>query len=474
MPEGIPGLIRWAPFTFYFAGERVAAPNGDIVSAKADFNSGAVYSAANWNPSTQATRIDSNETAVSKVRKSIAPVNDIGAGFVDPNGLVSELVVGTDGKVPAWVLTSWQKRMGVKFAPFALTCADNSSSIDTRTAVGARIPFRFPVDVLDFRVHIRNNNDRYVFAYTGALTFDGLAYGAHDMGTTGSHTGKFLSAPTTLASGFTTPTGGTEWVSPWAGVEVPANKEMLLSYGYTCAAQNNASTLAGSYQSSNNTSWNAVQDAGAVVSNHTPLDVWLELKVAGDVRLVAYLGDSLTVGVSSRFPVYDSYPMQHARANGHIPVMYAHSGSTMDGWTQGAGSTRFTKWAGLAKPDALVWSLGRNDVFASGVDIATMRSRFAALYPLITAVTSNNVFLTTVLPSFDPAAPAEAVRQSWNNILIDELLGNSVMTFDLGKAVESTTVGVLDSRWSASAGDIHLSRQGYAQCAKAINQPLHR
>lgn len=59
--EGIPGLIRWVPNMAYKAGERVAAPNGDIVTAKVDFTAGATYSAANWNASTQDARLASAE-----------------------------------------------------------------------------------------------------------------------------------------------------------------------------------------------------------------------------------------------------------------------------------------------------------------------------------------------------------------------------------------------------------------------------
>ena len=55
--EGIPGLLRWAPFTSYKAGERFAAPNGDIVTANIDFTSGATYSATNVTASAQDERI---------------------------------------------------------------------------------------------------------------------------------------------------------------------------------------------------------------------------------------------------------------------------------------------------------------------------------------------------------------------------------------------------------------------------------
>jgi len=59
--EGIPGLLRWAPNTSYKAGERFAAPNGDIVTANIDFTSGATYSATNVTPSAQEDRIEALE-----------------------------------------------------------------------------------------------------------------------------------------------------------------------------------------------------------------------------------------------------------------------------------------------------------------------------------------------------------------------------------------------------------------------------
>lgn len=60
--EGLQGLIRWTPNTAYLAGEKVAAPNGDIVSAKTNFTSGATYNAANWNASAQDARLAAAES----------------------------------------------------------------------------------------------------------------------------------------------------------------------------------------------------------------------------------------------------------------------------------------------------------------------------------------------------------------------------------------------------------------------------
>jgi len=60
----------WKANTAYVAGQQVAAPNGDIVSAKANFTSGATYSATNWNASAQDGRLGALEAkqAVKCVR----------------------------------------------------------------------------------------------------------------------------------------------------------------------------------------------------------------------------------------------------------------------------------------------------------------------------------------------------------------------------------------------------------------------
>lgn len=58
-PPGTPGGVDvWKASTFYTAGKWVINPSGDLVSAKADFTSGAAYNSANWNPSGLSTSID--------------------------------------------------------------------------------------------------------------------------------------------------------------------------------------------------------------------------------------------------------------------------------------------------------------------------------------------------------------------------------------------------------------------------------
>lgn len=46
---------KWKATTAYLAGDKVLSPGGDVVSAIANFTSGASYNAANWNVSSTYT-----------------------------------------------------------------------------------------------------------------------------------------------------------------------------------------------------------------------------------------------------------------------------------------------------------------------------------------------------------------------------------------------------------------------------------
>lgn len=62
MAASTAGLVPvWKASTAYVAGQRVIAPNGDVVSAKVNFTSGTSYAAASWNPSGQDGRVGALE-----------------------------------------------------------------------------------------------------------------------------------------------------------------------------------------------------------------------------------------------------------------------------------------------------------------------------------------------------------------------------------------------------------------------------
>jgi peptidoglycan/xylan/chitin deacetylase (PgdA/CDA1 family) len=102
----------WKATTAYTSGQRVISPDGDIVSAKTGFTSGASYDASNWNASTQDGRItqntvwmgvinsggDLNNAVGKKQRISLYEIGDYGSGIANmpPNPYRGQMKVMSD------------------------------------------------------------------------------------------------------------------------------------------------------------------------------------------------------------------------------------------------------------------------------------------------------------------------------------------------------------------------------------------
>lgn len=524
-PQILAGVPQWKANTTYQAGQLVISPGGDPVTAKNPFTSAATYNPANWNPSTQDGRIGAVETHntgqddrldaiegtavfdsyrtsdttyahawtdtsgrvplgirtdgtveaangidAPHAGKNLGTDNALSFAVTSTDGLIGELALGVDGCVPSWVLSRWSTRMGVpviatRTTAIALTHASGTAQTDTRTAVQVRIPVRLGANATIKKIHFRNYEDRSGLAYTGALSFTGVAWGESARTASGQLNGNFTAAPTSLSGAFTTPTDGTEYALSGLNVSMKAGTDYLLSYGYTCAAQTNQSGVGGSWTNTTPGNVTATTDT-LTLGKFSPLDVWLEIETTAPI--VAWCGDSLSCGVSAEIPGYQSVPMIHGRANGVIPLMYTHSGSAMTSWVN-AGAVKYTKWSGLSKPDALVMSLSKND-FLTTTDMAVMRTRFENLYPILTDATTKNMYLTTCMPNASEADATGTAERAWNDILLNEQLGNAVNVFDLRKAV-TATAGGLDPVYDSGDG-VHLNKRGYAAAAVAITHPL--
>lgn len=349
--------------------------------------------------------------------------------------------------------------------PFTLTTGGGPSQTTTQTSINARLPVNLPARANEWRAHFRNYNFRDAQPYPGALSVQGVAIGAGAVDANGRPTGQFAGTPEVVMPATQTPANAAEFVTPWIKTSLEAGREYLLGYAYTAAPGQTSYLAVGGGWLGADPAKLTTADTTMTREQYMPLDVWLEIKTDAGTEVVAYFGDSLTAGVSAELPVYDSYPLRHARANGHMPIIYADSGSALPLWTN-PNSGHFTRWAGYTKPGRLYWSIGSNDIFQP-TDIPTMRARFAAAWPVVTAATSKNVILTTILPRLNASAPAEAVRQEWNRILEDELPGNALMCIDAAAAL-TDAAGNLDPRWRAAETDIHLSKQGYARFAAAL------
>ena len=98
--ESAAYMPAWKPSTAYLAGQSVIAPNGDVVSAKVNFTSGASYSATNWNASTQDGRIGAIEALRALPYTTVANGTDVntlrtpGRYLVNSNTVSASLLNG--------------------------------------------------------------------------------------------------------------------------------------------------------------------------------------------------------------------------------------------------------------------------------------------------------------------------------------------------------------------------------------------
>lgn len=114
-------IPEWKPTTAYAAGQRVIAPNGDIVAAKVAFTSGASYVAANWNASTQDGRIGALEGAQAGIAwdkgVTAADLNTVqtsGRYTVNATNVVNQPVAAAGTLEVLWGSTTGTQRYTVR------------------------------------------------------------------------------------------------------------------------------------------------------------------------------------------------------------------------------------------------------------------------------------------------------------------------------------------------------------------------
>ena len=376
--------------------------------------------------------------------------------------------------------SGWELIQTVKRAATSLTCG-TATDLRTATDVGFAYPFRTAAQAYRWRLHIRNTNDRFATTQSGSLQFNEIAIGEMVRDANGNATGNYVASSGTviLTDTASSPTGAelvTDWVEHFP---LQPNIDYVFRVGFTAASGQQVNYLQGG-------GWE-LTGGSAVVHNPTtaqtrvakaPLDVWVELEVSADTPIFAYFGDSLTAGQDSTLPVYDSWPAQHAREHGAIPMFFAHAGATFAEWSDPAG-IKFRKYSlpnynnsngrpTIARPDKLYVSMGSNTIFGSGKSLAETIADMNVSMPLIKAVTSPNVVYTTILPRHNPTDPQETVRKAYNDYLRDNVPWGGLMVYDAAAPITASNGNQLDPRWTASPTNIHLKTSGYARFAAAV------
>lgn len=407
-----------------------------------------------------------------------------GYAVADSAGRVSEIAVGRDGRFPTSTLSAWATRMGwgantgnaggatgaTKLAGVALTLPDSANPTTTANNINVRLPILLGATAMEWRVHIRNYNDKTSTVYPGALSFTGVRFGEHARDGNGQLSGAFKAAPASIAGPFTTNGAGGEWVSDWVTDRpIKAQKDYLLSYGYTSASQPNYLASAGGWTTTSATDVAALEPVRTQVRS-VPLDVWIEVKVAAETPVIATVGDSLSLGIQATLPVYDSWPAKHAVANGAIHSVYAIGGSQATDWVDIA-SRRLSKWEGCAKPNAVILALGNNDIFTYNVSLATMQERTLAVAGMARSYLADTVYLTTILPRIGASSSTQAVWSAFNKWLLTTLPAGARECFDFAERIANSS-GDADPLWASTPSNFHLNTAGYARCAATVTHTL--
>jgi predicted RNA-binding protein with PUA-like domain len=355
-----------------------------------------------------------------------------------------------------------------KLVGTALTLSGDQTTNTVTTDYGGRLLLDYGVTIPRWRVHIRNYNLRDGVAFPGALSLVGLILGEAEI-SNGAPTGRYVAGTTTTLQGAaTTPADGSEWVSNWFGTPLDSAKKYMLGYGFTAASGQTVHRGMGPI-------WNlaggsaVIADAAVYGSRSTlpPLDIWIECEVPATTRVKGVIGDSLSVGHSSTSPVHDSFLAAHCRAVGALPVFWAASGDTLANFAS-ATATKATRYDGMAKPDVVFMALGGNDIFGSSTDLATTQALLAETLKVVRAKMTTNIVFSAVWPRLDSASAAEDVRQAYNDWLATTLPSGASLYLDTAAPITAAGGRLVDTKWTASGGNIHLSTAGYARVGAVL------
>ncbi|MGY5764995.1 GDSL-type esterase/lipase family protein [Brachybacterium sp. DNPG3] len=347
---------------------------------------------------------------------------------------------------------------GMKRVPLVLSLGHGSDYAGP-AACTFRVPLLFMPDIPRYRVHIRNDNPRTGALRAGGGAFTGIWQGVH------ATDGAFTGTPTQVVGAFETPEDGSEWVSDWINQPLGGGTEYLLSFGYTSSTTPGPSFNAGGcWRNDESANYGPTVSASTMTrQNLVPFDIWIEAEVATSVPVLAGVGDSLTCGIGADFTVADSWVSQWARAHDALPVHFAIGGTQMSSWHR--NMYVLNRWAGLARPDAVVVGIGSNDVF-TGATLAQMQDRATALAPLVVEKISARMHGATVMPRSNRTGAEEDVRRAYNTWLRAQPLGLRGV-FDFAASISTDDENILPAY--AATDLTHLNAAGYAQNALTIS-----
>lgn len=352
-----------------------------------------------------------------------------------------------------------QPGSGAKTVPLNVTIG-GASTTDAPLAGTFRYPMKWHAPILRVRVCIQNVAPITGTTKPGPVDVTGLWVGKHGGG------GAFSAAPRLVQGSFSTPADGSAFRSRWIWLDQTPGVEDLLSLGYTAANGTVYSSIANGWKSSDPADA-AATVPGLAATATMPFYVWLEAETYSTTPVIACFGDSLSSGVSAGGPMF-SWLSQYCERVKALPRHHSNSGDTMQSWASNLESFKWHVFDGLAKPDALIWAMGSNDLFADSISLEQAQGYFAALYPVLADRVSPNIYLANIMPRTAATGANEVKRRAYNEWLTGLPFGARDL-FNFRDAISSDDETI---RPEYDADGVHLKPAGYGALAAAITRPV--
>lgn len=522
MAQNTAGLVPvWKASTSYTAGQRVIAPNGDVVSAKVSFTSTTTYDAANWNASTQDGRVAVLES--EKITKpalanstNLDTVDSTGiypiVGFTAANSMTPRLpVIATSNythertgpnnarqrqETTAAPYQTWErvKDAGVWRHPrrvdppeplslMHLSRSAGTAYFETATNGHVRFPCRVGTTMEDVFLNIENRDDRTDTPYTGAVTITSAWAGPAEI-VNGEMTGKFLGTPTQILTGpIALPTDGTKYTSALISrntFRFDPHVSYLVTFGFTGDGSAFHRSIGGCWRGAFSSEAGSTNPSTLTQSKFAPFTAWLSVRARAP--RFGMLGDSHAVGNNALFPVFQSPINLFALANGGIPVNIGHGGSQLNDWrsvaqykyqkyqvTLAAEDTIRSYRQVAVRLDGLIIQGGQNDLYNGALALATVKDNFIVTANACRGIFGPNIWAATMMPRNGihqtPAQDADRVAYNdWLRGLPSQIVG----VVDFAAAIaDPVNPSVIDARYVDPDG-VHLNTAGCWKLAESI------
>lgn len=352
---------------------------------------------------------------------------------------------------------------GYKSAYLALNVSE-SSGTESNTSGSIRFPLNYGVGIKRARLHVRNWQPAASdggTVYSGAVSFSGAWIGRASAGNQFSG-----GSATRVLPAFSTAANGDEYVSPWFSCDLTANTGHLLALGYTApAGSTQARNRGGCWRTASAADAELTAGYTGTYSIYSPFDFWLEVETPAATPILCGLGDSNTAGTGTFYPVADSWLSQYCRTAGALPYFMAQHGATAASWNNGTAARWHRFDETIARPDAVVHFLGRNDI-QDGVTLAQMQDRFSSVLNVVREHLSPHVYAATITPGNSESAEQRTLRRAYNSWLMTKPSGlHDVFDFSAAVSDDDTTI-----RESDNADGLHFRITGHAAIAAKLSE----